>query len=144
VLVSHNWPGNVRELERLMERAVALATSDVIELDDLPPTIRGEYTAALGPSLRRNETMRAWGSRYATLVFERCQRNKRQACRVLGISYHTLRAYLRYPIHEGGVAPPSRKFEPGGAGAPANAEHRDAHARLGNALMAGNAAPARR
>jgi hypothetical protein len=40
--------------------------------------------------------MRAWGSRYARLVFERCGRNKRRACRVLDISYHTLQAYLRY------------------------------------------------
>ena len=40
--------------------------------------------------------MRAWGSRYARLVLERCQNNKRQACRELGISYHTLRAYLEF------------------------------------------------
>jgi len=29
-------------------------------------------------------------------VFERSGRNKRRACRVLDISYHTLQAYLRY------------------------------------------------
>ena len=40
--------------------------------------------------------MRAWGSRYARLVLERCENNKRRACRELGISYHTLNAYLRY------------------------------------------------
>ena len=40
--------------------------------------------------------MRAWGSRYARLVFERCGRNKRRTCRQLDISYHTLQAYLRY------------------------------------------------
>jgi transcriptional regulator with AAA-type ATPase domain len=40
--------------------------------------------------------MRAWGSRYARLVLERCANNKRQACRELGISYHTLQAYLRF------------------------------------------------
>jgi hypothetical protein len=27
---------------------------------------------------------------------DRCQGNKRKASRVLGISYHTLRAYLKY------------------------------------------------
>src|SRR6185437_7430872 len=95
-LVSYQWPGNVRELERLIERAVALAQSDVIELDDLPPTVRGEHGAILGPSLERGETMRAWGSRYAKLVVERCGGNRRQACRVLGITYHTLRSYLNY------------------------------------------------
>ncbi len=96
-LVAYDWPGNVRELERLMERAVALASTDVIELDDLPLRVRGEYATTLLPSIERRDTMRAWGSRYARLVLERCEGNKREACRVLDISYHTLQAYLRYP-----------------------------------------------
>jgi transcriptional regulator with PAS, ATPase and Fis domain len=99
-LTAYAWPGNVRELERLMERAVTVATHDVIELEDLPPAVRGDQAAVLGLSLRHNETMRAWGSRYARLVLERSGGNKREACRVLGISYHTLQAYLRYPMHE--------------------------------------------
>jgi transcriptional regulator with PAS, ATPase and Fis domain len=97
-LVLYDWPGNVRELERVMERAVALAERDVIELDDLPPAIRGDYAAVLLPALSRADTMRAWGSRYARLVLERCKGNKRETSRVLGISYHTLNAYLRYPL----------------------------------------------
>jgi DNA-binding NtrC family response regulator len=104
-LMTHDWPGNVRELERLMERAVALAAADVIELDDLPATVRGDYAAALGPSLRRNDTLRAWASRYARLVLDRCQGNKREACRALDISYHTLNSHLRFPIHDA-TAPP--------------------------------------
>jgi DNA-binding NtrC family response regulator len=99
-LVTYGWPGNVRELERLVERAVALVETDVIELDDLPPTVRGEFGAALAPSVRRNDTMRAWGSRYARLVVSRCGGNKRGACRVLGISYHMLVGYLKFPLPE--------------------------------------------
>jgi DNA-binding NtrC family response regulator len=98
-LENHQWPGNVRELERLVERAVALAESDVIELDDLPPAVQGGY-AALGHSLARNDTLRAWASRYARLVLAQCAGNRRKAARVLGISYHTLQAHLRYPIHD--------------------------------------------
>lgn len=79
-----------------MERAIALAEADRIELDDLPPAVRGEYDETLGPALAGDESFRAWGSRYAKLVFERCGRNKRKACRILDISYHTLTAYLRY------------------------------------------------
>src|SRR6266849_5890588 len=45
-LMTHDWPGNVRELERLMERAVTLAESDVIALADLPAAICGDYAAA--------------------------------------------------------------------------------------------------
>jgi DNA-binding NtrC family response regulator len=96
-LLSYHWPGNVRELERLLERAVTVAESDIIQLDDLPATVRGDYTAIVGPSLKRNETLRAWGSRYVRLVLDRCRGNKREACRNLGISYHTLQAYLHFP-----------------------------------------------
>jgi transcriptional regulator with PAS, ATPase and Fis domain len=96
-LLNYDWPGNVRELERLIERAVALTASEVVELDDLPPKVRREYAEALGPSLRRDDTLRTWASRYVRLVLGRCHDNKREACRVLGISYHTLQAYLRYP-----------------------------------------------
>lgn len=92
----YHWPGNVRELERLVERAVALNTSSRIALDDLPPQVRGDYGALIAPSIRRIDTMRAWGSRYAQAMFERCGRNRRRTARVLGISYHTLDAYLRF------------------------------------------------
>ena len=85
-LLAYDWPGNVRELERVIERAVALAGSDWLELDDLPPALGG-YADVLVPSMRSRESMRAWGSRYARLVYERCGNNKRQACRELGISY---------------------------------------------------------
>ncbi len=99
-LTTHDWPGNVRELERLMERAVTLSESDILELDDLPPTVLGDYATALGPSLRRNDTLRAWASRYARLVLDRSHGNKRETCRALDISYHTLQSYLRFPIHD--------------------------------------------
>ena len=96
VLQAYEWPGNVRELERVIEGAVTVAQSDRITLDDLPPGVRGDYLAVLQPSLTRDDTMRAWGSRYARLVLERCGGNKRRASRALNISYHTLQAYLRY------------------------------------------------
>lgn len=95
-LLTYDWPGNVRELERLMESAVALVQSDLIGLEDLPPRLRSGYGEILLPSLTQGDTMRAWGSRYARLVLARYGYNKRRTCRVLGISYHTLQAYLRY------------------------------------------------
>ena len=105
-LMLYAFPGNVRELERLIERAVALAESARIELQDLPPQVRGEFGPILEPSLERGETLRAWGSRYARIVFERAGRNKRRACRVLDISYHTLQAYLRYSARD--TSPPTK------------------------------------
>jgi len=96
VLRLYDWPGNVRELERLVEGVVALARSDCIEVDDLPSAVRGKYAEVLQPSIALGESLRAFGSRYARLVLARCSQNKRRACQVLGISYHTLRAYLEY------------------------------------------------
>jgi transcriptional regulator with PAS, ATPase and Fis domain len=95
-LLTYDWPGNVRELERLMERSVTLARADVVSLEDLPLRLRAGYGDALQPSMDGQETLRAWGSRYVRLVLERNGRNKRKACRALGISYHTLQAYMRY------------------------------------------------
>jgi DNA-binding NtrC family response regulator len=36
ILMDHNWPGNVRELENVVERAVVLASSEVVPVDALP------------------------------------------------------------------------------------------------------------
>ena len=96
VLRLYDWPGNVRELERLIERAVALTESRQIDVGDLPPHVRGQYRDVLAPSLAEGDSMRAWGCRYARIVFERCGRNKRHASKFLEISYHTLDAYLRW------------------------------------------------
>lgn len=95
-LMAYDWPGNVRELERMIEGAVAIAESRQIRLDDLPASLRGDYGTVLMPSAQADDTMRAWGSRYARLMLERCGGNKREACRRLSISYHTLNAYLAY------------------------------------------------
>jgi two-component system response regulator PilR (NtrC family) len=45
-LLAHAWPGNVRELENVMARAVALATTDEVHLETLPPSI---FHAASAP-----------------------------------------------------------------------------------------------
>jgi DNA-binding NtrC family response regulator len=40
-LLRYDWPGNVRELGNAMERAVALARSNRVEVEDLPEEVRG-------------------------------------------------------------------------------------------------------
>jgi DNA-binding NtrC family response regulator len=42
-LLRYDWPGNVRELENAMERAVALARGNRVDLDDLPEEIRQAF-----------------------------------------------------------------------------------------------------
>ena len=80
----------------MMERTLALTQTPTIEVGDLPVRLHAGYGDVLLPSMMRNDTLRAWGSRYVGLVLERSGKNKRKACRTLGISYHTLQAYLRY------------------------------------------------
>ena len=42
-LLRYEWPGNVRELENAMERAVALARGNRVELEDLPEEVRHAF-----------------------------------------------------------------------------------------------------
>ena len=93
---------------------------DFIKWDDLPASLLDGYAEVIVPSFRRFETMRTWGSRYARMVLERCENNKRRACRELGISYHTLQSYLRRkPEHKGPAGlPPANTTGVGRAGAP--------------------------
>ena len=125
-LVAYRWPGNVRELERVIEHGLALADGEALGLDDLPPAILEGYAPVLR-ALEARDSMRAWGSRYARLVLERCDGNKRRACGALGISYHTLNAYLRFRPEEPRARrvanrraglPPANEVGAGGAGGP--------------------------
>jgi len=93
-LTAHDWPGNVRQLARVLERAVALSGGPTITVADLPPEITKEYRDVLLAVPDRDDSLRAWSSRYVRLVLERCDGNKRRACEVLNISFHTLQSYL--------------------------------------------------
>jgi transcriptional regulator with PAS, ATPase and Fis domain len=97
-LMSFDWPGNVRQLARVLERAIALSTGPVIGLSDLPPEVTKDYGEVVGGSTGRDDSLRAWSSRYVRLVLERCAGNKRRACEVLDISYHTLQTHLDYEL----------------------------------------------
>ena len=42
LLMDYDWPGNVRELENVVERAVVLSTSERVDIDLLPESIRSK------------------------------------------------------------------------------------------------------
>jgi Nif-specific regulatory protein len=51
LLMAHHWPGNVRELENTIERAVLLATENVIHPFHLPPSLQAQSAPPAGESL---------------------------------------------------------------------------------------------
>jgi transcriptional regulator with PAS, ATPase and Fis domain len=96
-LIVYDWPGNVRQLARVLERAVALAPGSEIMVEDLPPDVRRQsidLRVAAGDG--RDDSLRAWCSRYVRVVLDRCEGNKRRACDLLEISYHKLQSHLDY------------------------------------------------
>ena len=46
-MLRYPWPGNVRELENAVERACALATSALIDVDDLPDDVRHHHALVI-------------------------------------------------------------------------------------------------
>jgi DNA-binding NtrC family response regulator len=94
-LTDFHWPGNVRELENIIERAVALSTSPVINeedvrLDDLPSRLPD----AAVPFLPEGMTLEQWEDEMIKEALHRAKNNKSQAARMLGLSRNALRYRL--------------------------------------------------
>jgi len=49
LLQSYSWPGNVRELENVLQAALLMANGCEIDLEDLPPSVRGEGVQEVAP-----------------------------------------------------------------------------------------------
>ena len=90
-LEEYAWPGNVRELEHAVERAVVLARGDVLEVGDLPESVRtgprgaaGQVIIPIGTPMEEverrliHETLRHTGG------------DKTMAARLLGIAARTI------------------------------------------------------
>lgn len=98
-LREHSWPGNVRELGNVLRRAVAMSPVGVINsatldaaIDDTPAVERrGASTRPTDPTLPLLVVER----QHIERVLESSGWNKRQACRLLGISRPTLDRKLR-------------------------------------------------
>jgi DNA-binding NtrC family response regulator len=89
LLSAYRWPGNVRELEHAVERAVALARSEVILPEDLPPEIGAETVRPPELPARRMtlDEVKRW---YVGAVLEEAGGNKVRAAELLGIDRRTL------------------------------------------------------
>jgi DNA-binding NtrC family response regulator len=107
------WEGNARELENVIERALALAESEVLDVADLPldalasgSAERGVVDVAIDGALSEQLTLAELGDRYTTMVLEHTRGNKARAASILGINRRTLyrRGFGPYAGDEPGEA----------------------------------------
>jgi two-component system, NtrC family, response regulator AtoC len=100
--LQYEWPGNVRELENCIARAVALGDHRTIDVNDLPPGIRGAEDSGLTreDAAELSTTALADLERITILrVFEQAGGDKVLTGKMLGISRATLyRKLKRYNI----------------------------------------------
>ena len=93
VLTRYDWPGNVRELENVLHRAVVLARSPVIHLQDVPLDVAMPETGSrlgedTGPPLR--EALEQFERQYILRVLEGVGWNVSHAARRLGVHRNTV------------------------------------------------------
>ncbi len=90
VLMAYSWPGNVRELENVIQRAIVLTKSDVIDTDVLPERLikkgapTGSVTIPLGIPMLEVESL------IITKTLEITKGNKDLTAQILGLSRRTI------------------------------------------------------
>jgi two-component system, NtrC family, response regulator HydG len=93
LLLQYAWPGNVRELENALERAVALAQSDRIGMDDLPPEVGSAAPAS--PAAGEIRTLAEVERDYIAAALRASGGNRAKAAESLGIGAATLYRKLK-------------------------------------------------
>jgi DNA-binding NtrC family response regulator len=93
-LLGYPWPGNVRELANVMERAVAVAKRNRIDVEDLPPEVRAAPIPLqpIGGQIRRLAEIER---EYILATLDARRGNRTQTARVLGIGVATLHRKLK-------------------------------------------------
>jgi DNA-binding NtrC family response regulator len=95
-LTAHSWPGNVRELENTIERAVILASGDVLDVADVagprPAVASAGLTTFTGDHV---PTLDELERTHILKVLELCEGQKTRAAAMLGINRTTLWKKLR-------------------------------------------------
>lgn len=90
VLNRYSWPGNVRELKNVVERAVILCRSNVIDLEDLPPRITQAKLSTQQINLPLGTTLDDCEKEIILRTLDHTENNKTQTAKILGVSLKTL------------------------------------------------------
>jgi DNA-binding NtrC family response regulator len=113
MLENYSWPGNVRELENVIQRAIILARTSRIRVEDLPAQIQEDGIVSIDdyqPAGSFERQLREYKLKLAVSAVREHNGNKTLAARSLQIS----RAYLHRLIRGAGpelVEPESHKLE---------------------------------
>jgi DNA-binding NtrC family response regulator/predicted hydrocarbon binding protein len=110
-LLGYAWPGNVRELANVMERAVAVATRNRVDLEDLAPEIR--LAQPLPNTKGGIRPLEAIEKNYILAILEAKRGNRKQAAAALGIGVATLQRKLKsYKVDLPPPRPPGEQKGP--------------------------------
>jgi transcriptional regulator with GAF, ATPase, and Fis domain len=95
-LLRYDWPGNIRELENAIERAVVLGSGDMIELEDLPETIREVANAAgVGRTIPLQGAIDEAKRQAIAQAFTQAQGDHAAAAKLLGVNPNYLYRLMR-------------------------------------------------
>jgi two-component system NtrC family response regulator len=92
----YSWPGNVRELENIVQRAVVLATGEMIGPEHIPAEL-AQHPSSTAEQVRisPDTTLAELETYWIDFTLARCQGNKAEAARRLGIDITTLHRRLK-------------------------------------------------
>jgi two-component system response regulator AtoC len=95
--VNYHWPGNIRELENVLERMVLMAETDVLDLVQLPPEIRGTVSTVESSTLKGkvDNLSRITEKEMIINALTKTNQNRTKAAQLLGISRRTLQNKIR-------------------------------------------------
>ncbi len=96
ILKNYHWPGNVRELKNILESLVVSITSDTIEIDDIPLSLRKEKSqSARTHVLRTGSSIADMEKELIRRTLEEVRGNRTHAARILQIGLRTLQRKIK-------------------------------------------------
>jgi Nif-specific regulatory protein len=101
MLTGYRWPGNVRELENVIERAVLVSESNVIEGHDLPPSLQQVQTdpSGIGPRGTFENLVAAYEKELIIDALKDCNGNQTEVADILKAT----KRIIQYKIEKYGI-----------------------------------------